>query len=139
MREVAFLYLYGIGALLGVPIALFWATMSWRRYKEITHRWWRDRYLIVTLSFTAVAAGVVLTHATRTIGNFQYGLSPILRGPDGVPMAIGLTILLVGFLGMIWLADLEVHPPRWKWTRWSVLVSGIWFLTVVVLHLFVTG
>ena len=139
MRETIFTFLYGAGAILGFPIAVFWGRTSWKRYQELkSHElfnWQTDRYLAVTLAFTFVTTGVTITHFTRTLGNLQFGLSPILSRVDAYPMAAGLTILLLGFMWMVRLIDLENNPPKYRWTIVGLGLSVVWLAIVTILEL----
>lgn len=137
MREALFLFLYGVPAFVGAGLAAFWGAIGLKRWNEIKrhHPWWCDRYFLVVVGFALVSLGAAILYATRVYGNLHYGLSPILYGTEGYVMIAGLIVVTLGFFVMVWLADLEIHPPRWTWVRRTIILSAIWAVTVVVLTL----
>ena len=131
MTLVAFLFLYGITAILGVALGWFWLGVARKRVKVIEHAWHQDLYTLVALGFGLVTAGLGIGHSFRTFGNIHYGLSPILQRNEGVGIGVGMIVVLLGFLVLIYLADIEDHPPKWTWVKVSMVVSVLWVLVVL--------
>jgi len=136
MHEIVFVFLYGLGALIGLPISVYWTGVYLRRHRSMQGRWWSDRYSLVALSFALVCAGVTITHTSRTIGNLQFGLSPILMRTEGYFIAAGLLLLLLGFFVKIRLIDLETDPPKWRMTQVALGTTAVWLTVSILIHIF---
>ena len=134
MREVMFLFLFGVCAFLGFCLAVFWGVMAARRWSAIERPSLRDRYFLVASCFALFSLGQAVIDAFRVYGNLHFGLSKILLGPEGIGIGAGLVMIFVALLGMSWLADLEVHPPKLRWLRRAIVFSVVWFGFVFVVH-----
>lgn len=126
MREWFFIWAFGSLILQSVFLAPFWWLRAHKRRLSIVYGPMQDRTCILSASIAAVALGSLLVNGGRLYGNLQEGLSAILLHREGFAIGAGLACYLFGFLLMVMLADLEVHPPRWTWTRIGLAVIGVW-------------
>lgn len=139
MREGLFVFLYGALFLTGLFLCPFWALLAAKRYQRIAGRWTvaSDRYFILAAAISVMALGDTLEFGTRTQGNMRFGLSSILlNGVDAFVIGTGLSLVLVGKLMLVWLADLEREPPLWSWTRWGAIATVAWGSATVAFELF---
>ena len=138
MREWVFVFLYGALFVAGLILAPFWFGLARRRAQRIAGRWTlrSDRYFVLALAIGTIALGDTLVFGARTYGNLEYGLSPILRdGWDGLIIGAGLSIVLLGKIMLVWLADLEREPAVWTWTRWLAAATIAWAIAVSVIRI----
>jgi len=125
MPPEIFIFLYGLGSILGFPIFIFWATMGLRRWADCHSM--RDRYMLLCLESCLISLGLAISYSTRTFVGLRYGFSTaIVHGPSGVVLGIGLSLLALGMLLMVLVADMETHPPRWRWTKYAVAATLLW-------------
>jgi hypothetical protein len=138
MREWLFVSLYGALFFIGLFLAPFWAFLACKRVKRIAGRWTvsSDRYFMLAAAISVLSFGETLVFGARTWGNMTLGLSAILRdGWDAVIIGTGLSLVLVGKIMLVWLADLERQPPIWSWTRLASVATVGWGIAAVVIQL----
>lgn len=129
-----FLFLYGTVALIGVGLTSFWGSFAINRWRALVHPAARDRAFVLSVSIALVAMGLTIYCTARVIGNATYGLSMILRhNSDAWPLGIALGVIICGLLKMVWLADLEDHPPRWIWLRTMIGITMLWGVIAFIL------
>jgi len=135
MRVTTFIFLYGLVFIVGTFLSIFWTRAVVVRYLAVKGRWtwWEDRSLILSAGIALSAVGLVLVYASRLMLNLFYDLTPILQGWEAWPVAIGLVFMLSGHLFLVWLADLEIDPPRWGWLKGMVLISIAWLAASIYL------
>jgi len=128
MRVTIFIFLFGIVLIVGLFLSAFWTRAVVIRYRAVKGRWtwWEDRALILSAGIGLSAIGLVFVYASRLTLNLFYDLSPILQGWEAWPVAVGLVLMLSGHLFLVWLADLEIEPPRWGWLKGMGIISTIW-------------
>ncbi len=128
MRVAVFIFLYGLVLIVGLFLSVFWTKSVIVRWLAVRRRWlWHeDRALILSTGIALSATGLVLVYGSRLVFNIFYDLSPMLQGGEAWPVATGLILLLSGHLFLVWLADLEIEPPRWGWLRGMLIVSAVW-------------
>lgn len=134
MKEVSVIWLYGMLALTGVFLTIFWAWKAAARIKSLPAGEWRlDRYLILALALAVFNFGLTVVCGGRAQGNIALGTSPLISSfPGGWVIMTGLAVQLIGCGLMVWLADLEATRHR-VWT-WGMLAMGIaWLLACMVL------
>jgi hypothetical protein len=125
-RVWIFMFLGGMSTLIGLMLSTFWTHLAYCRARLIAHPKHKDRTFVLAASIATLSAGVTVADGWRTWGNIEYGLSESLRSPDAYFVAAGLVIAILGMVGMVWLADLEKHPPRWTWLRTMIGVTVLW-------------
>ncbi len=128
MRVAVFIFLYGLVLIIGLFLSAFWTKSVLVRWKAVKGRWrWHeDRALILSSGIALSAIGLVFIYGSRLLFNIFYDLSPMLQGGEAWPVAIGLALLLSGHLLLVWLADLEISPPRWGWLKIMGAVAVVW-------------
>lgn len=128
MRVAVFIFLFGFVLIVGAFLSAFWTRAVWVRYRAVKGRWrWHeDRALILSSGIALAAIGLVLIYGSRLLFNLFYDLSPMLQGAEAWPVALGLTSLISGHLLLVWLADLEIDPPRWGWLKGMGFVAAAW-------------
>jgi len=128
MRVVTFIFLFGLVLIVGTFLSVFWTRAVVVRYHAVKGRWkWHeDRSLILSSGIALSAIGLVLVYGSRLLLNLFYDLSPILQGYEAWPVALGLVLMLAGHLFLVWLADLEIDPPRWGWLKGMGLIAVAW-------------
>lgn len=135
MRVAVFLFLFGIVLIVGLFLSAFWTRAVIVRWRAIKGRWhWHeDRSLILSSGIALAATGLVLVYGSRLLFNLFFDLSPMLQGGEAIPVAVGLGLLLSGHLLLVWLADLEIDPPRWGWLKGMGIVAVLWLAASVYL------
>lgn len=134
MKVWLFLFLYGSVTLIGFGLTIFWGKYAYHRAHNCgTTNCFKDRAFILSTAIALISGGVTITDAARTYGNAEFGLSQILERGEGVFIAIGLIVTIIGLVKMVWLADLEVHPPRWTWLRTALGVTILWAVVASLL------
>ena len=135
MRVAIFLFLFGIVLIVGLFLSVFWTNAVLVRWRAVRGRWrWHeDRALILSSGIALSATGLVLVYGSRLLFNLFYDLSPMLQGGEAFPVAIGIALLLGGHLFLVWLADLEIDPPRWGWLKGMILIAVAWFAASIYL------
>ena len=135
MRVALFIFLFGLVLIVGIFLSVFWTRAVVVRWRAIKGRWlWHDdRALILSSGIALTATGLALVYGSRLLFNIFYDLSPMLQGGEAWPVAIGLGLMLVGHLFLVWLADLEIDPPRWGWLRGMIFVSFVWLAASIYL------
>lgn len=128
MRVALFIFLFGLVLIVGLFLSVFWTKSVLVRWRAIKRRWrwYDDRALILSTGIALSAIGLVLVYGSRLLFNLFYDLSPMLEGAEAWPVAAGLASLLTGHLFLVWLADLEIEPPRWGWLRGMLIVAAGW-------------
>lgn len=133
MREVFFVFTYGMLAMTGLFLTVYWGSVLSKRSRFL--RDWKliriDRAFWLAAILVGFAAGMVLVGVARTWGNLVHGVSAIARGPEGYVLGAGLIFLLVSQTAAVWLADLDHNPPRWLWGMG--IISILWSIAVVSL------
>jgi hypothetical protein len=125
-----FVWGFGMLALTGSFLVVFWGNMAWCRVKKIG---WQasknDRLFLLSSTFTITALGTILIHGARAVSNIHYGLSAHLKGPEGMFIGTGIAFILIGQMIIVWIADLERPNPIWLWgmgiigAMWAVIAS----------------
>jgi len=135
MRIAVFLFLFGLVLIVGLFLSVFWTRAVLIRYRAVKGRWsWHeDRSLILSAGIALSSIGLVLIYGSRLLFNLFYDLSPMLQGGEAWPVALGLAMLLSGHLFLVWLADLEIEPPRWGWLRGMIIIAALWAVASVYL------
>ncbi len=135
MRVTIFIFLFGIVLIVGLFLSVFWTRAVVVRFRAVKGRWkWHeDRSLILSAGIALSAIGLVLVYGSRLLLNLFYDLSPILQGWEAWPVALGLVLMLSGHLFLVWLADLEIDPPRWGWLKGMVLIAIAWLAASIYL------
>jgi len=135
MRVTLFIFLFGLVLIVGIFLSVFWTRAVVIRYRAVKNRWqWHeDRSLILSAGIALSAVGLVLIYGSRLVLNIFYDLSPMLQGWEAWPVAIGLAMMLAGHLFLVWLADLEIDPPRWGWLKGMGVLAIIWLAASVYL------
>lgn len=129
MPPGVFVFLYGVGSILGYPIFIFWLIMGVRRWRLA--RSFRDRYFLLCLESALISSGLAVSYTTRTVVGLTYGFSTaIVHGASGVILALGLTLLASGMVLMVFVADLDTHPPKWYWTKYAIVATIVWAATI---------
>ena len=128
MRAFIFLFLFGSTELIGLFLAIFWAGTARKRAHFIDGRWtlWSDRAFVLSIAVATATAGRTASNLGTLIGTAFYGLSPVLQHWQAWPIAIGLFLTLVAYLQLVWLADLEVHPPQYRWLKAMCIATILW-------------
>lgn len=128
MRVATFLFLFGLVLIVGAFLSAFWTRSVVVRYRAVKGRWhWHeDRSLILSAGIALTSTGLALVYGSRLVFNLFFDLSPMLQGGEAWPVAAGLTLMLGGHFLLVWLADLEIDPPRWGWLRGMFIVAAIW-------------
>ncbi|MBA3240924.1 MAG: hypothetical protein H0T60_06825 [Acidobacteria bacterium] len=128
MRVTVFIFMFGLVLILGLFLSVFWTKSVIVRWSKVKRRWhWHeDRALILSSGIALSSIGLVLVYGSRLLFNLFYDLSPMLQGAEAWPVAAGLAFLLSGHLLLVWLADLEIEPPRWGWLKAMCVVSIGW-------------
>ncbi len=128
MRIAIFIFLYGLVLIIGLFLSVFWTKSVMVRWNAVKRRWrWHeDRALILSSGIAMSAIGLVFIYGSRLVFNIFYDLSPMLQGGEAWPVALGLALLLGGHLLLVWLADLEIEPPRWGWLKIMAGVAVAW-------------
>jgi hypothetical protein len=132
MRILVFLLLYGMLALTGGFLFVYWGLCAARRVRAlgaITIRF--DRVFWIALALSVSNLGLTLLALGRAFTNGMYGLSSNLTGGPGFAIGTGLMIMLVAQIVMVWLADLERARPLWLWGMAGI--SLLWSLVCVLL------
>jgi len=135
MRAVIFIFLFGLVLIVGVFLSVFWTRAVLVRFRAVKNRWkwWEDRSLILSAGTALSATGVVLVYGGRLLFSLFYDLSPILLGGEAWPVGLGLILMLAGHLFLVWLADLEIDPPRWGWLKGMGFVAIAWLAASIYL------
>lgn len=117
VREFTFFFLFGMIAITGVFLSVFWGRLAIRRWRQVeTIYRKKDRYFWMLLAFTLVSTGAVLNFGARAVINIKDGLTYILREtPEAYFIAAGSFSVLLGMVVMVWLADLEKVKTRYIW------------------------
>jgi hypothetical protein len=128
MRWFLFVYLYGLTALTGMFLFVFWGYVARNRARVLDRAGLLiDRYFWAASGIALVGLGLLVEAISRAWGNIEHGLSPILRdGIEGIAIAVGLAITLAGATVLVWLADLERERPRWLWGMGFMALSWAW-------------
>lgn len=137
IQAFLFIFLYGLCGIIGLFLAVFWGRLAHRRLKVIDYPWYRDRYYLISVAVTLLAGGQAIVDAARTVGNIEYGLSPILTHTEGWFVFLGMFTLLLGLITMVWVADLETHPPSWRWLRRMLIFTVFWLVVSFFVHYYV--
>ncbi len=127
------LWLYGSLLIVGGFLATFWFKFAAKRSAAIEHRWFKDRYLILASGLALWTAGQVILNTGRLIGNVVHGLSSIMLRIEGWFIALGLLLVLGASFFFVWLADLEEHPPRWRYLRGMAIATLAWAAVAAIL------
>ena len=135
MRVTLFIFLFGLVLIIGLFLSAFWLRAVTVRYLAVKGRWkWHeDRALILSAGIALSAVGIVLVYGSRLLLNLFYDLSPILQGWEAWPVAVGLILMLAGHLFLVWLADLEIDPPRWGWLKGMGIIAIVWLAASIYL------
>ncbi len=135
MRVPLFIFLFGLVLIVGLFLTVFWTRAVVIRWSAVKGRWrWHeDRALILSSGIALSTAGLVLVYGSRLLFNLFYDLSPMLQGGEAWPVAIGLALMLCGHLLLVWLADLEIEPPRWGWLKGMLVVTAGWLAASIFL------
>lgn len=135
MRIAIFLFLYGLVLIVGLFLSVFWTRAVVVRWSKVKQRWlWHeDRALILSAGIALTSLGLVLIYGARLMFNILYALSPMLQGAEAWPVALGLALMLGGHLLLVWLADLEIDPPRWGWLKVIGAVAAAWLAASIYL------
>lgn len=126
MREFVFIFLYGAVTFASILLAIFWGRFAAQRRSTLIGNIFKDRYFVLSLGVTIDAAAWTVITGMRVVSNYHYGLSKALYGWEGAGIAIGLIAAIFSKVMLVWLADLEDHPPRWPWTKALVIGTAIW-------------
>lgn len=128
MRVALFIFLFGFVLIVGLFLSAFWTRAVVVRWRKVQGRWkWHeDRALILSSGIALSAIGLTLIYGSRLLFNVFYDLSPMLQGGEAWPVSIGLASLISGHLFLVWLADLEIEPPRWGWLRGMAFIGYVW-------------
>ena len=132
-----FIYLYGVAAVVGIGLAIFWGRIAVNRKRQINYPWQRDRYFILATGVCLVTGGQAGIDLSRTYGNIEYGLSKILTHPVGWVVFASMLVMIAGLFFMVWLADLETHPPKWTWLKWSAVFTLVWLIASFFIHFYI--
>jgi len=135
MRVALFIFLFGLVLIIGIFLSVFWTKSVVVRYRKVKRRWlWHeDRALILSGGIALSSIGLVLVYGSRLVFNLFYDLSPMLQGGEAWPVALGLALMLCGHLLLVWLADLEIEPPRWGWLKAMLMVAAVWGAAAIYL------
>lgn len=131
MRFLVFLLLYGMLALSGAFLTVYWGIIASHRVRAIGALDVRlDRVFWIAGALSISNLGLVLIAASRAWSNGVYGLSSNLTGATGSLIGLGLMVMLLAQVMMVWLADLERSRPLWLWGM--AMVSLVWSLVCVL-------
>jgi hypothetical protein len=136
-RAFIFLFLFGTIVLIGIFLSLFWGGLAIRRKRLVGGKWKlsSDRYFVLALSVAMFAFGLTISYMGRLIGNLLYGLSALIQHDQAAWLiGSGLSFVIIGSAGMVWLADLESRRVTWKWCITMLLLTLGW----AVAALFIT-
>lgn len=132
MRFLVFLLLYGMLALTGGFLFVYWGVTAAHRVRTLGGLAVRlDRVFWIALALSISNLGLTMLALGRAFTNGVYGLSPTLTGWPGIVIGTGLMVMLVSQIVMVWLADLERARPFWLWGMAGV--SLLWSLACVLL------
>lgn len=134
-RIAIFLFLFGFVMIVGVFLSIFWTRSVVVRWRKVKGRWrWNeDRALILSASIALSSTGLMMVYGGHLLFNMFYNLSPTLQNGEAWPVAIGLVLFLTGNLLLVWLADLEIDPPRWGWLKGMALIAAAWLAASIYL------
>jgi hypothetical protein len=132
MRFLVFLLLYGMLALSGGFLTVYWGVMATRRVRALGGLDIRlDRVFWIALALSISNLGLTVLAATRAFSNGMNGLPPNMMGLVGLAVGTGLMVMLLSQIMMVWLADLERSRPVWLWGM--AAMSLVWSLVCVLL------
>ena len=125
-------WLYGSTFIVGAVLSVFFASKAKARVDAIEHPWQTDRLFLLSLAVALITVGLTVTNGGRLIGNVVHGLSEIMLRAEGLPIALGLVVILVGTMFAVRLVDLEKRPPGKLVRNLSVALLAWAAVTAVV-------
>jgi hypothetical protein len=132
MHFLIFLLMYGMLALSGVFLAIYWGFAAARRIKAVGPVDVRmDRVFWIASSLAINNFGLAILAAGRAWTNSIYGPPSDTPGSTGFVIGTGLMVILLAQVMMVWLADLERARPLWLWGMTGI--SLLWSLVCVAL------
>lgn len=132
-RDWLFTFLFGAVTVASMLLSYFWIKFARARRLALGGKIRLDRYYMLAAAISMFAAGEALICGARTISNVRLGLPAALYGSEGLIVAIGLMIVLLGMGLLIGVADLELNPPKWRLMRWMTLAMIGWAIIAAVL------
>lgn len=134
LRQGFFIFAYGSLLILGAFLSVFWLKVTHKRHGSTPLGSFGepDRYAVLSFAIHVMAVGMLLNFAGRLYGNVLHGLSNVLVRGEGWVIGAGLWMMMGGSLMLVWLADLEVHPPKFSWLKITLAACLIWLVATVI-------
>jgi hypothetical protein len=132
LRLWVFMFLYGLLAITGGFLTVFWGMVTFRRFKSLPAQELRmDRYFWLAASLAVNSVGSMILFGGRAWVNAIFGISQNLLGASGLVIGVGLVLVLLAKIMMVWLADLERAKPLWLWGMGGMTL--LWSIVCVTL------